>query len=405
MRFMGWIRGLGRGNSAEQTDIIKPGTFVPLLHSDGQQQGAMLVHAPETQRSFLSHLAAQNAVGQCGHNGNISGMVADQISGMAATVATTLQAGQLVQVVASPAIAEGLRTQAYTLMQTATGATGDVLGGGGIVGKLRFAPASVAPIVAPLVVWQVLHAVAGVRQLQRINARLDTLQRGIERLTFRQQAGTYGRIAASIESIAELDRQYRAIGRFTDDMRVRLAIASRDISTSLLEQRLLLQRFEQLKERVVASTSGKKGAFEANQLLKEEMPEFMLDANLYVAASKASLAANQAWIVHDIEHVPDYLATRMTDLAGEVESIEDALRPMASIKELQDHATECLNEMSWVRRSLNPTLKKEVRGRDAAMAKQEDQQQWQETSRMSSVVIWREPNGVTRSVALDLVPD
>lgn len=404
MRFMGWVRSLGRGNAAEQTDIIKAATFLPLLNSDGQQQGAMLVHAPETRRVFLDYLAAQSALGQCGHNGNVSGMVADQVAGMAATVATTLQAGQLVQVVASPAIAEGLQTGAYSLMQTATGATGDVLGGGGIVGKLRFAPASVAPIVAPLVVWQVLHAVAAVGQLHRINARLDTLQRGIERLTFRQQASTYGRIAASIESIAELDRQYRSIGRFTEDMTFRLAIAYRDITTSLLEQRLMLQRFEQLEERVIANTSGKKGAFEANQLLKEEMSEFMMDANLYVAASKASLAAHHAWIVHDIEHVPDYLPTRWADMAGEVNIIEDALRPMASIKELQDHATECLNEMSWIRRQFNRTLSKEVRGRDVAMTKHEEQQR-QETSRMSSVVLWREPSGTTRSVALDLVSE
>lgn len=400
---MGWIRGLGRDNTADRANIFAPGTFVPLLNPSGEQQGALLVHSADARRMFFDHLSARGSAGLCGHNGNVSSAVSDQISGMAAAVAGTLQAGELVQVVASPSIAEGLRTGAYSLMQTATGPTGDVLGGSGIVGKLRLAPASVAPIVAPLVIWQVLHAVAGVRQLQRINARLDTLQRGIEQLTCRQQAGTYGRIAASIESIVELDRQFRSIGRFTDDMRLRLVIASRDISTSVLEQRFMLERFEHLKDRVIEKTTGKDGAFEANQLLNEEMAVGMLDANLYVAASKASLAAHQAWIVHDIEHVPEYLPTRLTDLAGEVESIEAALQPMRAIKELQDHATECLNEMSFIRRQFNRTLVKEIRERNAAMIAPNQQPQ-PEPSRFPSVMLWREPSGSTRSVALDLVP-
>jgi hypothetical protein len=55
-------------------------------------------------------------------------------------------------------------------------------------GRLRFAPASVPSIVGPIIVWQVLHTIAGVRHLVRIESQLALLQRGIQQVILRLRA-------------------------------------------------------------------------------------------------------------------------------------------------------------------------------------------------------------------------
>lgn len=77
-------------------------------------------------------------------------------------------------------------------MQTGGASLGTVVStsSGQIAGQLRFAPSSMAPVIAPLAVWSVLNGIAGTLQLHRINRRLDVMTRKIENLAFRQEAET-----------------------------------------------------------------------------------------------------------------------------------------------------------------------------------------------------------------------
>ncbi len=161
------------------------------------------------------------------------------------------------QIVAPPEIVKALADGSVKLMQTPTGgATSSVVAEGSsrIVGQVRLAPADVAPIVAPVVLYQILNAIAGAHQLSKINARLDSLQRAIDSVIFRQQANSYARLYAAIDALQELDREYCAIGMFTDDMRWRLSIATNDIQAVNYESSFIIGRFKRMSEDLIRSS-------------------------------------------------------------------------------------------------------------------------------------------------------
>jgi hypothetical protein len=257
--------------------------------------------------------------------------------------------------------------------------------------------------MAPIVAWQILHAVAGVSQLQKINARLDSLQRGIERLTFRQQARTLGQLAAAVATLEDLSEQFRASGSFSNDMIVRLALADRDIQSALAEQRFLVQRFEELASRLVRDTSGKEGAVKANQILKEEATEFLLDAKILTTASKASLLSSQAWLRHDLEHNPRNVGRRLKDLEQEIEEARDIVNPLMALDELAGHAKKCIEEMNWFqKRIFNRSLAKEIHMRTSAT---EAPIEVDNVANSPNVLVWKGSNNSIRSVIIESTVD
>lgn len=188
-----------------------------------------------------------------------------------------------------------------------------------IAGQLGFLPASATPVLAPLIAWQILHAVAGVQQLARVNARLDRLQRGLDRLTIRHQARSVAQLVTAIDTLHELSEQFQVTGSYTNDMVVRLSLADRDVRATMAEQQFLVNRFKELSQQA-KKEKGKKGALNANMLIKEEVSEFIVDAKILTTASRASLLTAQAWLSHDLEHCPHNVPGRLSALKSELKS-------------------------------------------------------------------------------------
>jgi hypothetical protein len=396
MRFLDWLKHIGNpGHGLEQN------TFLPLLTDSGDEGGALLIHAKETRNQLLDQFGQFGTEDGPAHGGAISSFLIDQISSSSGIVSATLQSGSLLQVVASPTISAGLRSGALSIMKSGGMLTGNVVtqSSKAIAAQLRFVPASAAPIMAPLIAWQILHAVAGVQQLARINARLDSLQRGIERLTFRQQAKTMGQLSAAIATLEDISEQSRASGAFTNDMLFRLALADRDIQASLAEQRFLVGRFDQVSSKILESSKGKAGAVSANSLLKEEAPEFMVDARILTAASKATLLSSQAWIRHDLEHNSANVPRRLRGLQSELANTKQNIYPLTRVQELDTYARECVEHMNWFDRNLfSRSLSKEVRGRHIPEQTREEVPRIQS---VSSVLVWKGQDNKVRSVMVD----
>ena len=167
--------------------------------------------------------------------------LADQLVSTSSVLNSALQSRQLLQVVGSPQVLAGLQDGSLSVMRSAGQMTGNAINTSThkLAGQLRFAPANMGRIVGPLAVWQIINAAAGVTHLQKINAKLDALQREMERLTIRLQAKTYGQIVAAIEILQDLSNQHAIIGTFSSDMTMRLAVAEHAIRTSFAEQRFL----------------------------------------------------------------------------------------------------------------------------------------------------------------------
>jgi len=399
MRILDWLREMVSGDP----ERLPARSFIPLLTDGGEERGAILVHSDETRDLLVREFTLQPTADVAPHGGSISSYFADQLGATAGLVNTAIQSRQLLQVVGSPQVLTGLKNGSLTVMRSAGQMTGTVVSNATqkIAGQLRFAPANIAGIVGPLAIWQILNAVAGVTHLQRINAKLEALQRGIERLTIRLQAKTYGQLISAVAILEELSKQCAITGTFSPDMTVKLALAERDIRSALAEQRLLVQRFDDISKQILQEAKGKQGAFRCNQLLKEESSEFLMDAKLLTAASRASVLASEAWIRHDLEHNPRHVSMRLRDLESEMDTINNTVSPLGILQELQKHAVDCLSEMNWFSRNIfNRQLNKDIQSR---MLQQNNEPEETPIKAVTpSVVIWKDQNNQTKSVVIDV---
>ena len=181
---------------------------------------------------------------------------------------------------------------------------------------------------------------------------------------------------------------------------MKFVLAERDIRSSLAEQEFLVKRFRNTVEQIKES-EGKKGAYAANQLLKEGASTFLLDAKLLTVASRASILSSEAWLRHDLEHNPTYVASRFDALTGTMDEIHNNVSPLEVLEELQTHAADCLNEMNWLSRNIfNRGLKKDIKERQIPAEKTENNSTLE--TKAPSMVLWKDNNNHTRSVILDV---
>ena len=197
---------------------------VPVL--DGQsERGVIFVHSDKTRDILLRELSSYPSEGTGLHRGTVSSYLGDQLCQASSLIHTSLQSRQLIQIVGSPQVLSGLKNGSLSILRSGGQMTGTVVSTTThrIAGQLRFAPAHTAGITGPLAVWQILNAVAGVRHLERIDAKLEALQRGIERLEIRSAARVYGQIFGAIETLNGLSEQYGITGTFSPDMTMKLS--------------------------------------------------------------------------------------------------------------------------------------------------------------------------------------
>ena len=387
---------------------LPSGSFIPLLDKeDGQEQGVIVVHGDSTRDILLQEILSHPSPGVGPHGGTISPYFADQLVSTSNVLNSALQSRQLLQVVGSPQILAGLKDGSLSVMRSAGQMTGNAINTSThkLAGQLRFAPANMSRIVGPLAVWQIINAVAGVTHLQKINAKLDVLQRGMERLTIRFQAKTYGQIVSAVEILQDLSNQHSITGTFSSDMTMRLAIAEHAIRTSFAEQRLLEQRFHDRAKRVVKEAKNKAGAYEINTILKEETSEFLADAKLLAVSSQASLLVAEARLRHDLEHCPQYVADRLQNLERVVGETYVTVSPLKLLKELHEKAEGCLNDLNWFsKRIWNRKLRKEITAHKPLTEEtnSESTEGTTQDTKAPSFLVWKDDKHQTRSVLIDV---
>jgi len=307
----------------------------------------------------------------------------------------------LVQVIASPSISQGLSSGSLSIMKSSNLMTGNVISSQSkrLVGQLRFNPASASRIVTPMIVWQIMNALAGVSHLTKINTKLEQINRGIERLTLRKQFRTMAELSTAINTLEDIGFQFKLSGNFSQDMIIRLCLADRDIQIALAEQRFIVQRFEEMSKQIIDSSKGKQGAYSANQVLKEETTEFLLDARILTSAAKAVLLSSHAWLSHDLEHNPFNVSKRMKDIKAEMENAISYVNPLIYVNELTEHAKNCVAEMNWFDKNIfSRPLKKDVQERKP-IESNNDVKKPDEIS--SSVLIWKSSKDKIETVIVD----
>ena len=325
------------------------GKYIEL--KNGDKPSALIVsYAKSASKEIIDSLKSGQ---ESSAKGGVTPAVVDLISRTIPAVATGLANGHIFQVVGTPALLEGIKAGTHALVQTTGGSLGTVVSTstGQIAGQLRFAPSSMAPVVAPALTWAVLNGLVGTMQLQRINERLDVITRKLESIQLRQEASELGKVVSAINILNQVLAEFDHVGRLSPLALNRLALAESDIGATLERNKVLLNSFT-TKLQSVKRRRGADGAESASVLLQEEGESFVQDLKLLNGLISAQALVFKAQLLHDVSQDPDLVEHRLESVQQFMQDNIDCVSAYPSIKELEEHAKRCVAEMSWFERNI-----------------------------------------------------
>jgi len=341
-------------------------TLHKMHNHGGELVGALMEYSPEQSQQLIEYFRQLNLHSpEPWHQGKLNDAIVDQLGVSSSLVATGLQAGQLFRVVGPPDLVAKIAVGTHQMVQTASGSLGSVTaaGGGRFIGQLRFANAGTAamPVLAPIIVYQVLHAIVGTQQLNQINQRLAKVEHTLEELHVRQEATILGEIHGATDTLDDVLASRMNTGNFSDDGISRLAVAEKTIRSILERNRLLVERFRD-KTSYVKRKQGKHGARSAAELLKADGSQAVYDMQCLVGLIAADLKLEQALLLLAIQNNPADVGRRQERIRTKMQTHHETIERFPSVRELEKHAQDCLRAMRWWEKVFDfGQTKKEVR--------------------------------------------
>jgi hypothetical protein len=342
------VRHEGWGMRTYQPEEGETASFTELQDSSGNTVGALLHYSPEQSQQLIDHfhglsLHSPNAW----HKGKLNSAVVDQLGVTSVVVASGLNAGQLFRVIGPPEAVAGLANGTHKLVQSG-GSLGTVrdLATGRFAHQLRFDQTSVMPILAPIVAYQVLHAIVGTHQLNQINQRLAHMEQILEELHVRQEAAILGEIYYAINVLDDIESERMHTGVFTADASNRLALVEKNILAILERNRLLVERFRD-KTKNARSQRGRQGARSAAELLKSSGKQAVHDMQCLIGLIAADLKLEQMLLLQAMQNNPSDVGRRQERIHSKMQRHEQDITNLPSVKELERHANACLKAMQW----------------------------------------------------------
>jgi hypothetical protein len=391
--------------SPEAASPRPPAEWLEMRTNNADPSTVLVQYSPEKSRQILARFAGLELNAQHPwHGGNLGAAIVDQLTSASSIVASGLRAGQVFQVIGTPHLVEGLRAGTHFLMQTAEGTLGTVVSSstGQIAGQLRFAPASMAPILAPVLAWQVLHAIAGTVQLQKINKRLDMIQRKLETLQARHEADVLGEVRWAAKTLDDILGERGNTGTFTPEMDIRLAHVEKTVGAVLERNRALVELFR-AKAAGVHRLRGIDGAVSASSLIKEEGPQAVHDMELLLGLIAADMRIEECRLYSTMERNPKDVQRRLDRITMKVEEYKQVMDDLPSVEGLERHAQACVDEMGWWHRNVSArsvghevSQLPELEIRDVQVPKAGDQ-----LPETASYVFWKDQDGATHARMLE----
>ena len=143
--------------------------------------------------------------------------------GAGSTMATSLLAGNVFLATASPT----------TLMPIGAGIGSAVMGPTGIISQAPFiaAGSAIMPVVAPVMLFMTVFGIMMLARFERVQDSLNTLAETISEILKRDVAEDYGLVLSANERLRDIREEFEESRRFTDEMKIRLALVERDLSS------------------------------------------------------------------------------------------------------------------------------------------------------------------------------
>lgn len=341
------------GLSTDLDDVEKPYELIPLLNDAGEVQAGAFAYGLEESRQMIELLRTESIYGS-GTVGSqsVSGVVGDFAAKLTPSLAAAVKTGQLMRIVGPPAVVDGLAKGTMTLMRSGGNQLGGVVAQGSskIVGQVQFSPA--AGVLAPLVVYQAVHAIVGTHQLNEINRRLANIERTLSRIVQRQNAKDIGEVIAAASTLQDILAEHAHSGHFNAQMQDRISHCERDLRAHLERLKILKVNFHDKIVRARQRAKKRDKALELAALIKEEGEQFGQDTRLLVALCAAVIQLEQGLMLIALEHHPESLAYRQKQMAYQVSQCRETLSDMLDLSEVKGEIKLCLDDMNWWQRNL-----------------------------------------------------
>ena len=197
--------------------------------------------------------------------------------GIASTVLSSLKASNVFVATADPAI----------LMKIGRGVSSAITRPNGeIIGHAPFisAGSAILPVMAPMIFLTTASTIMISVRLDAIQRELRTISNALQDLLRREIAGDYGALLSAARRLEDLRSEFEGSRRFTDDMKVRLALVEGDIGALRYKSGILAQGnvVKELNSRLFVSDLGL-------LLLSSVMDIHVADLRLKLAAQDNTL--------------------------------------------------------------------------------------------------------------------
>ena len=313
----------------------------------------------------------------------------------AGSVATSsLAAGNVFLATANPA----------TLMTIGSGVGSAVMGTGGIVAQAPFIAASAAilPVVAPLAILMTVSSTMLSARFDRLQTSLDSLTEAIHYLMKRDVNDDCARALSALARLQDIAGEWELSHRFTDDMKIRLALVERDLSVARFRHGLAINEPAPGKDMGTAVASA--------ELKMRTMP---VEQHLYALSSVAGIHAEGLRLRLAVQDNSADLARRLDALDESIQAFRSGASELLMgnwLERYLEALENSLKETGWWQRkvfqrrrgkTLESTTERAKAIRDNELAQVQDAiRTWlravavrDETVRRQTIVYYRDENG------------
>ena len=250
------------------------------------------------------------------------------VLGMSSAVSSSLLGGNVFLATASPA----------TLMQIGGGVGSAVMGpGGAIVAHAPFiaAGSAILPVVAPVMFFMTVSAMMMSARFDQIQTALDQLAVAVQELMIREIAGDYGTLCSAMERLRDIEAEFVKCRRFTDEMKMRLALVERDVN-------ILHHTYHFLSTRPVTSVTGANLA--------------VTDLKLFTISSLADIQVDRLRLKLALQDNPDDVPRSLSVLNAKINRYETAFRSLLeedAVRGYQKELQHAVEGMSWWKKNIS----------------------------------------------------
>ena len=242
------------------------------------------------------------------------------IAGAGSAMASSLFAGNVFLATANPA----------ALMQIGAGVGSAVMGPAGVIAQAPFIAAggAIIPVVAPILLFTAISAMV-------ISARLEQLQRALQELTSlvgqllaQELAEDCAILASAMERLQDISGEFDGCGRFTEENRIRLALAERELN-------VLHHKYTILSE------------LEVHDRLAAELA--VPRTKLLAMSSAADIQADRLRLRLALQDNPDEVNRRLPMLEVKIDRYEEALRFLSENNPVKQRQKDLQNDVDNMR--------------------------------------------------------